>query len=116
MKKTVVSTVLALALLLTVSVNAAGNSLKSVSSPNLTFSGTTAKCSAQIIEYSKQINVTMELWTGNTLLKTWTETGRDYVEVKGEYSSVEHGKTYTLKVYGTLGGIAFSARSRSKTA
>lgn len=108
--------ILAMMFLLTISANAAGGFLQSVSTPGLRFDGDKAICNARVTEYSKRIEVTMELWTGKTLLQTWTKSGDTSVEVSGEYKCVQRGKTYTLKVYGTSGGVAFSAAPKSKTA
>ena len=101
---------LVMLLLLSTSVSAAGISIKSVSiTPSLTFNGTTANCKATVRDAGKTINVTMELWCGSSLLDTWTNSGTNKVTVSGTYSGVQHGTTYTLKVYGTANGIGFSA-------
>ena len=84
--------------------------------PTLSFDGTTAKCTVAIRESGKWISVTMELWQGNTRVMTWTKANTGVVTLNETYDDVQRGQTYTLKVYGTSGGVAFTAPSKSKTA
>ena len=115
MNKRIFSAILAVMLLLIVSANAnaAVKSLKT--SLSLSFSGSTANCSAVVREPNKQIDVTMELWCGSTLLDTWTDSGTSLVTVSGSYTGVQSGKTYTLKAHGTSNGIPFTVTPISKT-
>lgn len=114
MHKRMISAILVAALMLIVSVNAAF-SVKSVTPLlSLDISGSTAKCSALVRENGKQINVTMELWCGDTLCATWTGSGTNYATASGSYHSVQQGKTYTLNAYGTADGRAFTVAPISK--
>ena len=62
-------------LLLAASVQADAAAKSIMISRSLTFSGSTATCKATATEYGKQIEVTVELWHGNTLLDSWTGSG-----------------------------------------
>ena len=115
--KRLFSLVLIVAILLSLNVSAAGNIHRSATStPLLTFYGTTANCKAVVRDSRKSISVTMELWHGKTLLESWTGSGTGSVSMERRYSGVKRGETYTLKVYGTSGGVAFTAPSTSRTA
>ena len=85
-------------------------------SRSLTFSGSTATCKATATEYGKQIEVTVELWHGGTLLDSWTNSGTNRATAGGSYSGVQSGETYTLKGYGTSNGVPFTVTPISKTA
>ena len=74
----------------------------------LSFSGNTAYCTASITNIGKDIDATMELWYGTTLMGVWFGSGTDYVSISGS-ASVLPGRTYTLRVYGTANGISFEA-------
>ena len=109
MNKRIFSALLAVILLLAISANA-NAAVKSVKpSLSLSFSGSTANCSAVVRESGKQINVTMELWHGNTLLESWSGSGTNYAIVRGNYYGVQSGDMYTLKARGTVGGVSFTA-------
>lgn len=108
---------LVLMLVLSMSVSAVGYTPKrGVKTPSLWFTGTTANCRVTISEPNMQIDVTMELWHGQTLLKSWTDSGETYFKMERDYDGVVSGQTYTLKVYGTSGGVAFSLPAISRTA
>ena len=81
--------------------------------PTLSFSGRTANCECKVSEYGKNISVTMELWDGVTLVDSWTKNGVSSV-LLNETCTVTRGRTYTLKVRGTSGGISFGPTSVSK--
>ena len=91
----------------------ASTSALSVSS-SLTFNGTTANCSALIINSNKEISATMELWCDTILLAVWFGSGTNYVNLS-ETASVMAGKTYTLQVYGTVNGIPFQTPPITRT-
>ena len=78
----------------------------SVNQPTLTFSGTTALCEFRITDLGKYIQVTMELWKGSVLVKSWSKSGTDMVTMS-ETCTVDRGPTYTLKVSGTSDGVSF---------
>ena len=82
--------------------------------PTLTFSGTTATCKVNIYKYGKSINATLELWRGNTLIASWSDTATSHLLIS-ETKTVVKGQTYTLKVSGTIGGVSFTGTSVTKT-
>lgn len=82
--------------------------------PELSFDNTTAECSVVIMEWGKTISATMELWEGNTLLDSWSDSGVSALTLEGSHRAVS-GWTYTVEVYGTIGGEAFEAPLVSKT-
>lgn len=86
--------------------NAAENSM--YVDTDLSFSGNYANCDAVIHYSGKDIDATMELWYGTTLMGVWFGSGTDYVSISGS-AGVLPGRTYTLKVYGTANGISFEA-------
>ena len=116
MRKRLFSAFLVVVLMLTVSANAAFSVKSVMPALSLDISGSTAQCSALVRESGKKINVTMELWSGGTLLAAWTGSGTNYATASGSYSSVQRGKTYTLKAYGTADGRAFTVTPISKKA
>ena len=115
MNKKTFSAFLAIMVLLAFSVQASAATEGIGFSRSLTFSGNTAVCNVTTSDYGKQIDVTMELWCGSTLLDTWTDSGTSLVTVSGSYIGVQSGKTYTLKAHGTSNGIPFTVTPISKT-
>ena len=114
MRKRIISIVLSVAvftLLLSVPVVAATQTVRAT--PNLSFSGTTANCSATI-RGSGTIDATLELWHGSTLIASWSGTGTNRLTINGT-ASVSHGQTYTLTVTGTVGGVTINATPVTKT-
>lgn len=87
-----------------------GTSIK----PNLSFTGTTANCSATIYDQGKSINATLTLKYGSTVIASWHGTGTTYVPLSGT-ASVVSGRTYTLEVTGTINGTAISCTPVTKT-
>ena len=71
MKKWVIPLLLILSLTLTISVHALEPKISLVT-PKLSFDGTTANCEVSINELGKEINATLELWCGSTLMDSWT--------------------------------------------
>ena len=63
------------------------------------------------IEYgttiSGTIDATMELWYGSTLVDSWSDSDSTCLTLAGTHSVVS-GRTYTLTVSGTAGGVAFT--------
>ena len=106
MKKRLVPLLLVLALMMSLTANAAIQATRV--NPTLTFSGTTT------ILGSGTINATMELWYGSTLVDSWSGTATSRLTLTGTHSVVS-GRTYTLTVSGTAGGIAFTGTPVSKT-
>lgn len=81
--------------------------------PYLSFSGTTASCTATV-RGSGKINATLELWQNNTLVNSWSASGTVAIFLHGT-AAVAHGQTYTLTVCGTVGGVAIQATPVTKT-
>ncbi len=72
---------------------------------NLTFSGTVANCHA-VVNGSSNIQATLELWQGNTMVCSWSSSGSFRIEID-EHCDVLVDYVYTLKLYGTIGGVSF---------
>lgn len=83
-------------------------------SPSLEFDGTTANCKVVIISSGDDIDATLELWNGNTLVDSWLGEGTSYVSISGK-CSVTKGVTYTLKVSGTIDGVTIDYDGISRT-
>lgn len=82
--------------------------------PTLSFKGTTANCKVVISSAGKQIDARLELWHGNTRLASWSDSAVSWLTISGTYPVVS-GKTYTLKVFGTVGGSAITVTPVSGT-
>lgn len=111
MKRTIL-VALCLILLIPIQVDAV-EQRAAVNQPILSFSGTTALCEFDITDLGKNINVTMELWNGTTLVKAWVKSGTHIVSLSESYSVVR-GQTYTLKVSGTSDGVNINPISVTK--
>lgn len=74
--------------------------------PSLTIEGTTAYCSFTASALGKEISATMNLWSGSTLVDSWSGTATTYLALEG-FCGVESGKVYVLYVSGTIGGESF---------
>lgn len=105
MKKRILAFACVLCILLSVPVYAA---TKKVYVPDLSFNGTTANCYISVTEAGKDIDITLELWHGSTLIHSWSDNGTSHVVIN-EYSPVTSGYTYTLLVTGTIGGVPINS-------
>lgn len=105
MKRRVMSMVAVLLLALSITANAAEWALRPRVS--LSFSGTTANCTATVASEGDRIVAVMVLKEGSLVLDSWSGSGVDSVLLKGN-CPVEEGGTYTLTVSGTLNGVPFS--------
>ncbi|MBO4838312.1 MAG: hypothetical protein J5493_02955 [Lachnospiraceae bacterium] len=83
--------------------------------PDLSFSGTTASCYVKITQRGKQITATMELWHGTTLVDSWSGNGTNSLTLNETHNGCVSGWTYTLKINGTIGGVAFSEITETAT-
>lgn len=79
----------------------------------LTLSGSTATCRMRVTDLGKSINATMELWQGSTFITSWSASGTSVVSMLETYT-ITSGLTYTLKGYGTSGGVSFTAPEITK--
>ena len=111
MKKRFVPLVFVFILILSLSANAAEPRANLVV-PKLSFEDTTASCSVTITAPGKEIKATMNLWYGNRLIGSWSGTATSALFISGSTQAVD-GRTYTLRVTGTIGGVAFAAESVS---
>lgn len=82
--------------------------------PSLSFSGTTANCKVVIVSSGNSINATLQLWRGNTLVKSWYDSGTSRLIIRGTYNATS-GQSYTLRAVGTVGGVPFTSSSITKT-
>ena len=85
-----------------------------VATPSLSFSGTTATCKLSVIKPGAAIDATLELWSGNTLLTSWSGTGTSRVIIS-KTKTVTRGQSYTLKAHGTVGGATLTVAPVTKT-
>lgn len=82
--------------------------------PSLTFSGTTATCMFSLTKFGSNISATLELWKGNTRIASWPATAKSSLTIS-KTKTVTRNATYTLKAYGTIDGVSFTASSTTKT-
>ena len=87
---------------------------KSAGMPTLFVVGNTAYCSAKITFSGQSIDATLELWQGNTLIASWSNTGTGSVTVSGN-ATIVRGLTYTLTVSGTANNVPFTPQPITKT-
>ena len=83
--------------------------------PDLQFTGTTASCYVRLQQPGKVIVATMALWHGTTLVDSWSGTASNSLTLDKTHSSCVSGWTYTLKINGMIGGVAFSEITVSAT-
>lgn len=112
MKKRIIAMAAVLVFLLATTANAAV--LVTKVTPSLTFSGTTANCSVTVRDSGKEIEATVELWYGNTLIDSWSDSGTSRLTVSGSHT-VTKGRTYTMKVAVTVDGSNVNVSPISKT-
>ncbi len=106
--------ILCVAMLLSLSLNVyAVEQRVFASQPTLSFSGTTALCGFTFVQFGKRIEVTMELWYGNTLVDSWTKEANHTVTLE-ETCPVVSGRTYTLKITGVCGTETITCTPVSK--
>ena len=107
MKKRMMFAVLVVLLSFRFHTTANAKKMAPVVTPTLSFSGTTANCSVSITEIGKPINATLQLWHGNTLIKSWSGNGTNHLIISGT-CKVMRGQSYTLKASGTINGLPFT--------
>lgn len=113
-KKRIIPVAIILALLLCIGVSAAQPRVSVVATPKLSFSGTTANCSAAITSPDDEISATLTLWRGNRVIDSWSETATSAVLISGS-CTVTEGLTYTLRLTGTIDGTPIQVVSVSGT-
>ena len=82
--------------------------------PTLTFSGTTAVCRGTVTAPGKNISITMKLMYGSTIIDSWPGSGTSFLSLSKNHAGCVSGRTYILKVSGTIDGVAFPEVSVSK--
>lgn len=82
--------------------------------PSLSFSGTTANCSVVISAAGSRIVGALMLYHGSDIIAYWTDTGDSYLALSGSCPVVS-GETYTLKVSGTVDGVAILSTPTTAT-
>ena len=113
LKKRIIAILLAVTLILSLGISTYAAVQVVSATPKLTFSGTTANCSA-VVTGSGYIDATLELTCGGSSVDSWHATGYGYVNFGGP-TTVVSGNTYTLTVSGTAGGAPFSSTPVTKT-
>ena len=105
MKRKIISMFIVIALLFSLCATSFAAENADTVIPSIYFSGTTANCEVTISALGKYIDADLELWQGNTKVASWPGSGSNYVIISGTYGAL-HGREYTLKVTGTIGGVA----------
>lgn len=113
MKRKVVALIILLALVLMFTVIGFAENKAVKTTISLTLNGTTATCKLKVTDPGKYINATMELWQGSTFITSWSGSGYSVVNLSETYT-ITSGLTYTLKGYGTSGGVSFTAPDVTK--
>jgi hypothetical protein len=108
MKKRILSALLVAVLLASLIITASAAETRAATyQPILSFTGTTATCTFSVSDIGQPITATMELWRGNTRVASWSGSATSRLIISKE-KAVTAGQTYTLKVSGTIGGVAFT--------
>jgi hypothetical protein len=108
MKKKAIVVVLVIALILSFTVSVFAEARFINPTLSLALNGSTATCKFKVTDPGKYINATMELWQGSTFITSWSTSGYSVVSMSETYT-ITSGLTYTLKGYGTSGGVSFTA-------
>ena len=107
MKKRITIVILVIALVLMFAIPAFAAAKVPIANLSFAINGTTASCKLTVSDMGKYINATMELWQGSTFITSWSASGYSVVGLSETYT-VMSGVTYTLKGYGTSGGVSFT--------
>lgn len=115
MKKVVLSLVL-MVTLVCFSVGAVAKLYTAHGSVSLSFDGSKAVCAAWYTadNTSDALDVTLSLYRGSTLVKSWSRAGIGTVSVS-ERCGVQSGKTYTLTMQYSVNGVPQPDLSTTKT-
>ena len=71
---------------------------------SLEFDGTKATCTASVTDYGSSISITMYLYRGSALVRSWSKSGTNAVVLSKEYNCIS-GQTYTLDADITVNGL-----------
>ena len=113
MKKKAIVVVLVIALIFSFTVSVFAETRIINATLSLSLNGSTATCKFKVTDPGKYINATMELWQGSTFITSWSASGYSVVGMSETYT-ITSGLTYTLKGYGTSGGVSFTAPEVTK--
>ena len=115
LKRRILTLVTLTALVLTIGSQAA--ELRGIAAkPRISFSNTTAICTAVCYgdHSDDEVKATLTLYQGSTYVDSWSNSGIDSVSVYGE-SKVKSGKSYTLKLTYSVNGVSKPAVSTTAT-
>lgn len=107
MKKRMLTMVAVLAIMLSFAVPSVGAQTKIEQGYiDLDIQGTTAYCYVDFesARASDSVKITMSLWQGNTIIKTWSQTGTGGVTMS-KTATVALGKAYDLDVTPVVNGV-----------
>jgi hypothetical protein len=85
-----------------------------ITRPRMFIVGSTATCSASLKAPGQYIDATLELKQGSTVVASWSDSATGELILSGT-ATVTSGVTYTLTVYGTIDGVAFTPASITRT-
>ena len=85
-----------------------------ITRPKMFIVGTTATCSVSLKAPGHYIDATLELKQGSTIVASWSDADTGELTLSGT-ATVTSGVTYTLTVYGTIDGVAFTPASITRT-
>ena len=85
-----------------------------ITRPKMFIVGSTATCSVTLKAQGHYIDATLELKQGSTVIASWSDAANHELTLSGT-ATVISGVTYTLTVYGTIDGVAFTPASITKT-
>lgn len=116
MKKRVIVLITLLVLVLT-TMSAQAVEPRAISNkPNLSFSSTTAHCSAVCTGAgsSDKVEATLTLYQGTTYVDSWSDSGKGSVSISGE-CTVKSGKSYRLTLTYSINGVSKPSASTTAT-
>lgn len=107
---------LAFVLVISMPVHAFATPRATITSPKLSFSGTTATCKVTIVgnNTSEYIQATMKLMNGTTCIATWNASGYGYVTMT-KTATVTKNRSYTLVLDVSINGVQQDPASVSGT-
>ena len=85
-----------------------------ITRPKMFIVGSTATCSVSLKAPGHYIDATLELKQGSTIVASWSDADTGELTLSGT-ATVTSGVTYTLTVYGTIDGVAFTPASITRT-
>lgn len=116
MQKRILALFAVMVMLLGVTAQATGPAYLPRVTPSLTFSGKEATCKVIVRgdASTDAVSVTMKLWNGSRIIKTWTSKGVYFVSLEKK-AAVISGRTYSLTVDYKINGIECPRQSITRT-